>query len=56
LLQDDGLRQRLGAAGRRYVEAHHDWERCVETLADLLQLDPEPHPVSGSIPPLEEVA
>jgi sugar transferase (PEP-CTERM/EpsH1 system associated) len=56
LLQDEGLRQRLGTAGRRYVEAHHSWEHCSQPLANLLRLGPEPNPVSGSLPPLEEVA
>lgn len=38
LLDDEPLRRQLGAAGRRYVEAHHSWERCLEPLCDLLGL------------------
>jgi sugar transferase (PEP-CTERM/EpsH1 system associated) len=38
LLGDEPLRRQLGAAGRRYVEAHHSWERCLEPLSDLLGL------------------
>lgn len=40
LLADADLRRRLGAEGRRYVAAHHDWERCLEPLAELLELAP----------------
>jgi sugar transferase (PEP-CTERM/EpsH1 system associated) len=36
LLGDEGQRQRLGTAGRRYVEDHHRWEICLEPLASLL--------------------
>lgn len=36
LLDDPGRRQQLGAAGRRYVEDNHDWERCLEPFAPLL--------------------
>jgi sugar transferase (PEP-CTERM/EpsH1 system associated) len=38
LLNDEPLRRQLGSAGRRYVEAHHSWERCLEPLSDLLGL------------------
>jgi sugar transferase (PEP-CTERM/EpsH1 system associated) len=38
LLNDEPLRRQLGAAGRRYVESHHSWERCLEPLSDLLGL------------------
>jgi sugar transferase (PEP-CTERM/EpsH1 system associated) len=38
LLADEPLRRQLGAAGRRYVEAHHSWDRCLEPLSDLLGL------------------
>jgi sugar transferase (PEP-CTERM/EpsH1 system associated) len=38
LLDDEGLRQRLGAAGRRHVEGQCRWERCLEPLAALLGL------------------
>jgi glycosyltransferase involved in cell wall biosynthesis len=42
LLDDAALRQELGAAGRRFVEAHHDWERCLEQFGDLLGLPTTP--------------
>lgn len=35
LLDDAGLRQRLGTAGRRYVEEHHDWEKVVNQLTQI---------------------
>jgi sugar transferase (PEP-CTERM/EpsH1 system associated) len=38
LLGDADLRRRLGAAGRRYVEEHHRWERCLEPFEPLLGL------------------
>jgi sugar transferase (PEP-CTERM/EpsH1 system associated) len=38
LLGDEGLRQRLGSAGRAYVEARHRWDVCLEPLAELLAL------------------
>lgn len=38
LLNDEALRRQLGSAGRRYVESHHSWSRCLEPLADLLGL------------------
>jgi hypothetical protein len=41
LLNDQGRRQQLGTAGRRYVEAHHDWERCLEPFGALLGLATE---------------
>jgi len=36
LLADAGLRQRLGAAGRRAVEAYYNWDRVA---ADLIRID-----------------
>ncbi len=36
LFGDPGLRCRLGAAGRRYVESHHRWEVCLAPLGELL--------------------
>jgi len=36
LLEDRALRQELGAAGRRYVEEHHHWDRCLNPFAALL--------------------
>jgi glycosyltransferase involved in cell wall biosynthesis len=38
LLADPGARQRLGSAGRAYVEAHYQWERCLEPFGPLLGL------------------
>jgi glycosyltransferase involved in cell wall biosynthesis len=32
LLADEGRRQRVGQAGRRYVETYHDWSRIAEKL------------------------
>jgi glycosyltransferase involved in cell wall biosynthesis len=36
LFSDSALRDRLGAAGRRYVEEHHRWEHCLAPLRDLV--------------------
>jgi sugar transferase (PEP-CTERM/EpsH1 system associated) len=38
LLDDPPRRRRLGLAGRKYVERHHDWERCLEAFLPLLSL------------------
>src|SRR5262249_57704388 len=38
LLDDPQLRNRLGTAGRRYVEANHRWEDCLKPFASLLGL------------------
>jgi sugar transferase (PEP-CTERM/EpsH1 system associated) len=38
LFDDPDLRRRLGEAGRRYVEEHHSWERCLKPLGSLLGL------------------
>jgi sugar transferase (PEP-CTERM/EpsH1 system associated) len=38
LLADPSLRQQLGTAGRRFVEAHHHWDRCLEPFRALLGL------------------
>lgn len=38
LLNDESLRRRLGASGRRYVEDHHSWEACLEPFGSLLGL------------------
>jgi glycosyltransferase involved in cell wall biosynthesis len=37
LLRNPGLRERLGANGRRYVEAYHDWNRIAEQLERIYQ-------------------
>ena len=39
LLDQPERRRRLGAAGRRYVEEHHNWERCLRPFEPLLGLD-----------------
>ena len=36
LLADPGLRQRLGAAGRRAAETYYNWDRVA---ADLIRID-----------------
>lgn len=38
LLDDADQRQRLGQAGRKYVEEHHQWDRCLEPMVPLLGL------------------
>ena len=35
LLSDDALRERISAAGRRYVEAHHDWNAIAAQLETI---------------------
>jgi sugar transferase (PEP-CTERM/EpsH1 system associated) len=37
LLNDPALRQRLGSAGRRFVEENHHWDKCLEPLSYLLK-------------------
>lgn len=39
LLRDTDRRQRLGVAGREFVETHHSWERCLTPLDSLLGLE-----------------
>jgi sugar transferase (PEP-CTERM/EpsH1 system associated) len=41
LLEDEPYRRQLGAAGRRYVEECHDWNRCLEPFGALLGLGAE---------------
>jgi sugar transferase (PEP-CTERM/EpsH1 system associated) len=38
LLADQARRRQLGQAGRRYVEEHHTWERCLAPFTPLLGL------------------
>jgi polysaccharide biosynthesis protein PslH len=38
LFDNPELRATLGAAGRRYIEENHRWDRCLEPLGDLLGL------------------
>jgi sugar transferase (PEP-CTERM/EpsH1 system associated) len=40
LLDAPDYRNRLAAAGRRYVEDHHSWDICLKPLDDLLGLPP----------------
>jgi sugar transferase (PEP-CTERM/EpsH1 system associated) len=39
LLGDQELRRRLGGAGRRHVEEHHRWSRCLQPFGGLLGLE-----------------
>lgn len=48
LLDDPSLRQRVGAAGRKFVEEHHAWDRCLEPFARLL-LDPTANKTETSL-------
>jgi glycosyltransferase involved in cell wall biosynthesis len=41
LLSDDALRERMGAAGRRYVEAHHHWDAVAAQLETIYQRSSE---------------
>jgi glycosyltransferase involved in cell wall biosynthesis len=41
LLGDAALRRRLGESGRRYVEEHHHWERCLAPFGPLIGLPTE---------------
>jgi sugar transferase (PEP-CTERM/EpsH1 system associated) len=41
LLDDEALRRQLGAAGRRHVEEHHCWDRCLQPFDALLGLREE---------------
>jgi sugar transferase (PEP-CTERM/EpsH1 system associated) len=36
LLNDSPLRNQLGVEGRRFVEEHHRWDRCLEPLGRLM--------------------
>ncbi|MBN1912740.1 MAG: glycosyltransferase, partial [Pirellulales bacterium] len=38
LFEDEPLRERLGQAGRAYVERHHHWDAKLAPLAPLLGL------------------
>lgn len=37
LLNNEGLRQRMGAAGRRFVETHHNWHTIIAELESIYQ-------------------
>jgi glycosyltransferase involved in cell wall biosynthesis len=37
LLRDEGLRERIGRNGRKYVEEHHDWRGVAERLEEIYQ-------------------
>jgi sugar transferase (PEP-CTERM/EpsH1 system associated) len=41
LLENEHYRGELGAAGRKFVEEHHDWDHCLEPLSELLKLNSE---------------
>jgi sugar transferase (PEP-CTERM/EpsH1 system associated) len=41
LLAGEARRRQLGQAGRLYVEAHHDWDRCLGPFGALLGLSPQ---------------
>jgi hypothetical protein len=49
LLDDPKLRNRLGAAGRAFVEGSHDWERCLDPFVALLGLDHQTSGESGAL-------
>ena len=49
LLGNSDLRRQLGAAGRVYVETHHDWERCLEPFGPLLGLPAAPDPSEAAL-------
>jgi polysaccharide biosynthesis protein PslH len=42
LLDDPTERRRLGSDGRRYVEEHHRWDRCLDSLDWILGLSTGP--------------
>jgi sugar transferase (PEP-CTERM/EpsH1 system associated) len=50
LLADEELRRRLGGAGRRHVEEHHRWSRCLEPFGGLLGLETRVQPITQSTP------
>jgi sugar transferase (PEP-CTERM/EpsH1 system associated) len=52
LMDDESWARRLGEAGRRYVEEHHRWEKCLEPLKEILGLSaPQPSPaLQASVP------
>jgi len=41
LFADPDLRQRLGLAGRRFVEEHHHWESCLAPFGSFLTVRAE---------------
>ncbi|HEX8201009.1 MAG TPA: TIGR03087 family PEP-CTERM/XrtA system glycosyltransferase [Isosphaeraceae bacterium] len=47
LWEEPEARRSLGAAGRQYVEQHHRWDRCLDSLDPLLR----PKDASRSTPP-----
>lgn len=54
LFNDPALRQKLGAAGRRYVEERHCWERCLEPFGTLFQLNDSAGEPSDSVASSDE--
>lgn len=47
LLEDAGRRAALGAAGRAYVERHHDWQRSADALTAIYR-DAAGRPAAGA--------
>ena len=45
LFENPGRRRELGDAGRRYVEANHDWETCLRPLTKLIETACRTEPV-----------
>jgi sugar transferase (PEP-CTERM/EpsH1 system associated) len=48
VLEDGRLRRQLAAAGRLYVERHHDWEDCLKPIGKLIGLGGEGQPVDAA--------
>lgn len=42
LLASPDRRRELGGAGRRFVEEHHHWDRCLRSLLDAITREPMP--------------
>lgn len=57
LLDDPARRERLGRAGRAYVESRHRWEDQLAPLASLLGIDADgPPPAGASAHPVKPAA
>lgn len=54
LLNNPDLRRQLGAAGRDYVEAHHDWDHCLEPFGPILGLPADAEPQFDHAPAATE--
>ena len=55
LIEDQGFRRRIGAAGRHYVSNNHRWESCLEPLGALLGLEKQAH-TAIAVPAAEPVS